>query len=665
MSRYTGCFLIILFLFSCGRTEEDELSRVKLLPDVLDFKGFPANKDDRSVYSFCDLGAWHSYAVPNREDMAGGFVGPFTMARDNGVWAGKRFAHFLMTTEQGQQIAYQFGEDQDQYPGYLRQNLETVGGIFDVNLTLFFVSNRSAIVSSKVINRSEDTLTIIPQWLGDTWLDDAYYAMDTTGAPTLKFKNSETIHQYKFQESVTTTISDSSFYSASLEPVTINPSDTFSTAVQYSVLFEGDAEEAFPSGSLSVETQFHENQRRWKKYHLAVPYAEDHWLQKDSFELLKSKAIQTMIINWKSAAGELDHDGLFPSYAYKGFHGFWAWDSWKHATALAKFEPQLAKDQMWAMFDFQNDAGMIADCIFRDTVIENHNWRDTKPPLSVWAVHEIFKQTEDTAFVRQIFPKLMKYHNWWYQERDHNGNGWCEYGSTDGTRVAAAWESGMDNAVRFDEAQLIKNSATAWSLDQESIDLNAYLLLEKSMLKELAMVLGYKATQDTLQQSLSSLQSGLSRFYDDSTGYFFDFHTSQNQLIKIPGPEGWIPLWTGVAHVNQAEGVKNIIMDDTLFNSHVPFPTLNLANPEFDPLQGYWRGPVWMDQAYFAITGLEQYGYTAEAQQLKKNLVHHAQGMLTKGFPLHENYHPVTGEALNAAHFSWTAAHVLLLLTHE
>lgn len=32
----------------------------------------------------------------------------------------------------------------------------------------------------------------------------------------------------------------------------------------------------------------------------------------------------------------------------------------------------------------------------------------------------------------------------------------CEYGSTDGTLEAAAWESGMDNAIRFDDAKMLK-----------------------------------------------------------------------------------------------------------------------------------------------------------------------------------------------------------------
>ncbi len=669
MLKQTFYFLILTLLwFSCSEADQQknmgDTDNSKLIANVLDFSGTPADPGDRSVYSFCDLGAWHSYSVPDTPTLAGGFIGPFSMARDNGIWIGQKFAHFNLSTSAGKPLNFQFSGQQDQYPGWLEQNLITENQAISVKLRLFYVSDRSIMVTAEVTNHSKEEQIITPGWTGETWLEDAFFEKDEEGDLSLKFSNSNTQHVYRFEEKSATQLPDASTFRANLPAVTLQPSDTYTTALQYSVLFEGDPEEDFLTNR-SVSDQFVKTQKRWLGYHEAISYPEGHWLDKESFELLKSKAIQTLIINWKSAAGELDHDGLFPSYAYRGFHGFWAWDSWKHSAALARFEPELAKSQLLAMFDFQNQAGMIADCVFRDTLIENHNWRDTKPPLSVWAVDEIFEQTKDKAFVQEIFPQLMKYHVWWYQERDHNQNGWCEYGSTDGTRVAAAWESGMDNAVRFDRATLIQNGEEAWSLDQESVDLNAYLLYEKLKLSKLAGILGQTTLQDSITQSIEDLKGGLSRFYDDSTQYFFDFHTTEKVLMKIPGPEGWLPLWTGLASEEQAEGVKNIMMSEALFNSKVPLPTLNLAHEEFDPLDGYWRGPVWIDQAYFGIVGLENYGYKEEAAVLKRNLIQNAEGMLTKGFPLHENYHPETGEALNAAQFSWTAAHVLLLLTHE
>ncbi|WP_318348342.1 hypothetical protein [Aquipluma nitroreducens] len=50
-----------------------------------------------------------------------------------------------------------------------------------------------------------------------------------------------------------------------------------------------------------------------------------------------------------------------------------------------------------------------------------------------------------------------------------------------------------------------------------------------------------------------------------------------------------------------------------------------------------------------------------ESKLLKRKLLEHAAGLLSDGV-IRENYHPLTGEGLNAIHFSWSAAHLLLLL---
>ncbi|MEO8568268.1 MAG: hypothetical protein ABI419_04010 [Ginsengibacter sp.] len=46
---------------------------------------------------------------------------------------------------------------------------------------------------------------------------------------------------------------------------------------------------------------------------------------------------------------------------------------------------------------------------------------------------------------------------------------------------------------------------------------------------------------------------------------------------------------------------------------------------------------------------------------MKNKLWQNAEGMMND-LPLYENYHPLTGEGLNAINFSWTAAHILMIL---
>ena len=408
------------------------------------------------------------------------------------------------------------------------------------------------------------------------------------------------------------------------------------------------------NGSVSV---LDNNKNRWGRYALSISSNNSSEVSFSAQQSIAAKSLLTLINNWRASYGELKHDGLFPSYARPYFRGFWAWDSWKHAVALVNFEPELAKNQVRAMYDFQNEQGMIADCVFPDTTIENHNWRDTKPPLSAWAVWSIYKKTKDSSFVAELYPHIIKYHDWWYKNRDHNGNGLCEYGSTDGTEIAARWESGMDNAVRFDNIKMLRNNQSAWSMNQESVDLNSYLFAEKKYLKNMATILGknidvkkYKSEASYLKKQIQNLM------YDPSDGYFYDIKLDDKSFVKVKGPEGWISLWAGVASQAQADAVIEKILDPKIFNTKIPFPTLDASHPKFSPEKGYWRGPVWMDQAYFALMGMKKYGYENEVLKLTSKLFNEIQ------YPaLYENYHPITGEGLNSPHFSWTAAHLYLM----
>ena len=72
---------------------------------------------------------------------------------------------------------------------------------------------------------------------------------------------------------------------------------------------------------------------------------------KDSiYAQVLAKAHLTLQNNWRVPAGEIKHEGLFPSYHYVWFNGFWSWDSWKHAVGLSHYNTDLAKKQIKLMF---------------------------------------------------------------------------------------------------------------------------------------------------------------------------------------------------------------------------------------------------------------------------------------------------------------------------
>ncbi|MBO9729555.1 MAG: hypothetical protein J7623_13035 [Chitinophaga sp.] len=601
--------------------------------DVLDIKHQVTDTSGVGVSFFSDQGAWHAYALPAQAAGYGGFVGPLLMDMD-GRWLSNAIAR-LHVLEGGKELLPENGT-QHYYPGLLEQSYQLPD--MKVRLQLIFTSATTAMIQATIANQGNKRRQLELQWEGSSLLSQPDWKQ----------------HHQQLQING----NGHTFYIDYLSPaqwkITTNGAG-YTSVKKIQLPAKGTWQETQlqsyrqpATGGHDFTMALRQNRQRWNGY-LEAAFTADTTQRR-----LMVKCIMTLLTNWRSAAGDLKHEGIFPSASYQGFYGFWAWDSWKQAAAVSIFHPELAKNNIRAMFDYQWPDGMVIDCIYTNS--KENNARDTKPPLAAWAVWEVFRHTKDTAFVKEMYAPLVRYHRWWYANRDHDGDSLCEYGSTDGTRIAAAWESGMDNAVRFDHARMQKNNAQAWSLDQSSVDLNTYLYAEKQYLAKMASLLHL---EDTWTGQTASLKAKINQqYFDSATGFYYD---RRKELIRIEGAEGWIPLWAGISSKQQAAGVAAIMAQPGKFNTKVPMPVLTADHPNFDPLKGYWRGPVWLDQFYFGIAGLKAYGYNDLATELTNKLWQNATGM-NDNLPLYENYHPLTGKGLNAPNFSWSAAHTLLLL---
>ncbi len=637
--------------------------------DVLNYSGNPLSATSRKLLAFSDKGAWFAYGFPDKVTGQAGFTGPFLMTEQHGVWLSNDLTALTLTDKKTKKNLLNETGTSFSHHSYLSHLEQTFrNNSITVKQQLVFLSGNTALQRTQITNNANRTLILYPEYKARLFLSDMklsvenhFLRMTSSKSPAvgyLGFLNQRPIFTHQ-----------KNGYRATLRKLVLKPGQTTDIIISQTFIF--------PEYSWKKEKQKIEQADFRKVLDKTIQQKQKEWTrlikQKSPvfsdtiYSQLLAKLLLTLQNNTREAAGALKHAGLFPSYHYKWFLGFWAWDSWKHAAAVAEYNPALSEDQVRAMFDYQKANGFIPDCIFRDTITDPDNFRNTKPPLATWAVWKIFEENRDTAFLSEMYPKLKLYHQWWYKNRDHDHDSLCEYGSTDGTLTAAKWESGMDNAVRFDSAKMVKNGNNAYSLNQESVDLNAYLYAEKEDLGRIAEVLGKPdEARQWNQQAIRLKKKIQQQFWDENSGWFYDTNLSGKKLLsRHKGCEGYIPLWAGAATQHQAKTMLKNIMDTTVFNTFVPLPTLAANDIHFEPEKGYWRGPVWIDQSYFALTGLKKYGYTKQADFLAKKLMKHASGILQKGISIRENYQPDTGKGLNAKNFSWSAAHLLLLLTQN
>ncbi len=613
---------------SCARASATNERRHDF-PDVFDIAYTPDTLHRHSGL-FTDAGSWIGFTPPEKGNWVNGFCGPYSIDMNRRQWLAKS-AVTVHPTSAGVILS----DSTCYYPGELLLSATYKDG--EIRQQLHFIDANSILLTV------ESTLDCPLQYSGEGWAE----GMELTKNGNSVFATHESGETFviSFPQDVYLEVKDGNYLAESQQGKIMH--------VALGFFYSRDEAMSGVSRTMALlddpEAALADNRKRWEGY-LASTLRDD---MPEDYDRIAVKSMTTLASNHRAARGGLLHDGIIPSHAVGYFVGLWAWDSWRFCAGAANFDPELAKNNIRAMFDYQQPDGMVIDCIYTDPA--ENNARDSKPPLVCWAVDKIYEATGDKSFLAEMYPQLLAYHKWWYAKRDHDGNGMCEYGSTDGTLEAAAWESGMDNAIRFDDVKMLANEgySDAWSMDQESVDLNAYLAQECRLLKKFADILGEKFDAPDHSGKVADY------FFDKNRKFFFDRKLADRSFAGDPGCEAYTMLWTGLATPEQVKDMMPLLQDTTKFSTYIPFPTVAADNPKYNP-RGYWRGPIWLDQTYFAISGLRNYGYDELADSYTRQVFDRLDG-LKAGAPIHENYDTHTGARLKAPHFSWSASHLIML----
>ncbi len=133
------------------------------IDNVIDRTGTPKQHKDYDKYQnqrfnpLFDLGAWHGFLLPEKKDNYAAFTGPMIIAEEYSLFIAEKLEKLTLTDLITKQVL-DFSKAQiirDSKPGELKQSFTFKKLTLD--LSLHFISNRTAIIETKITNHTDKT----------------------------------------------------------------------------------------------------------------------------------------------------------------------------------------------------------------------------------------------------------------------------------------------------------------------------------------------------------------------------------------------------------------------------------------------------------------------------------------------------------------------------
>jgi hypothetical protein len=399
----------------------------------------------------------------------------------------------------------------------------------------------------------------------------------------------------------------------------------------------------------------------------------------------------------------------------------WSWDSACIAIGYAGFDQRRAQTELRWIFAGQWTNGLLPHIRFADDARYFPGpefWQTDRspsapqhpqtsgivqPPIHATAVRHVFHRAPDAdqakAFLRQLMPGLVRWHEYLYRERTRDDDGLVE--------IWHPWESGMDNSPLWDEALARISPAREAMPDYERVDLdfveaaqrptdaeydryaylvklyrdwrydstrireespfvvhdvlfNSLLVQANRDLAEIARVL--EIDSERFEAWAEQTAAGLdAKLWDDAEGRYGDYDVRAEERIRAETSAAYAPLFAGIPTPQRARQMVENLSGSSVAIDGIGRVVASVApgDVNFDPAL-YWRGPAWPMINWVVHAGLRRYGFMDEAAEIRKALLE-----LVRREGFWEHYNATTGRGQGTEHVSWTAALVLDLLEGE
>ncbi len=340
---------------------------------------------------------------------------------------------------------------------------------------------------------------------------------------------------------------------------------------------------------------------------------------------------------------------------------YFCWDSFFSALLASLDDPAMGRETVRAALSYQTVEGFVPNFSHWAQHKEGPVSLDrSQPPvgaLCVWKMHLLHP---DMDFLREVYPKLAKWHEWWMTARNAKHDGLLEWGSHSGTMVTAKYETGWDDSPEFEGAKMIGETMNAYA-----VDLNSLWAMDAHYLALMAETLGrvdeaamYRQQEKEMVQRINEklwnpeLGIYCSRLWDGDDG-------KPGAFLTRLTPMNFYPMICHAPDENRARQMLAIMTDPNQFWGEWILPTVSRKDTVF-PQQGYWHGTIWAPVNYLVFQGVLSYASPQlQADYAEKSVQLFMRNWTAEGVA-GENYSSITGlqhgkGMRSDPHYTWAA----------
>ncbi|MBQ2988729.1 MAG: hypothetical protein IJD59_06480 [Clostridia bacterium] len=311
------------------------------------------------------------------------------------------------------------------------------------------------------------------------------------------------------------------------------------------------------------------------------------------------------------------------------------WDTFFGALMLSLENGKFCKLNLKAIFDEMTADGMIPNA---------SGSRHSQPPVGSMVAEEIYKKNGDTELLHEIYPYLLRWNTWYYENRMTEEGYLCwgtgSYGTGKENLFGAKCESGMDNSPIFDDAVYDERSGLCMIAD---VGLSGLFIKDCRALIALSEILGYTENIGNLELRMERAQKALDTLWNEADGIFENLDLTTGKPVNRLSPFHFFSLFSpAITEAQKKAIVEKHLLNEAEFWGEYVLPSVSKNDYAFHE-QHYWRGRIWGPLNAIVYYALKDACFCREAKLLAEKSEKMMLRVWEKEHRIYENYGAVDG----------------------